>query len=230
MAYYTIIVPLRFQDNLLSITDPLSFNVWICFLICIPIYVGSIISMNYLYSGSTNWESAVSFVVRAALSERNWQNKLPSKYLYQKLMILIWGLMMVVLISAYKGNLLAIITKPTMTTPFINAEDMVEQNEIKWKVPSGLFSSYAKSKSPGTTLRKIIDRAITSSTSSAMSMDTCESVAKKSANIAIICDISSATSVMAKYFSKTGTCNYYLTQDKILATDNALAFPVCKMI
>ena len=31
---------------------------------------------------------------------------------------------------------------------------------------------------------------------------------------------------MENDFSTTGTCSYYLTQDKIMATDSALAFPV----
>ena len=222
MAYYTIIVPLRFQDNLLSITNPFSSSVWTCLLICIPICIGAVITMNYLYSGYTNWEVAASSIIRAALSERNAQNIFPPKPLYQKLLVLVWALMMVVLVSAYKGNLLAIITKPTIVTPFSNSEEMVNQNDIKWKYPHGVFPSYAKTKSPGTTLRKIIDHAISPSTP----VDICPNIAKKYTNIAIICDVSSATFVIANDFSKTGTCNYYLTRDKILASDNALAFPV----
>ena len=224
MAYFTIIVPLRFQDNLLSITDPLSYKVWICFLICIPAYIVAISLMNYLYSGSTNWEGAASSVIRGALSER--KSILPPKHLYQKLLVLVWSWMMLVLISAYKGNLLAIITKPTMNTPFTIAEGMVEQTEIKWGFENGgLFSAYAKSMSPGTTLRKIYDHAITSSASSY----NCWSIVKNSGNFAVICDISDASSLMANDFSKTGSCNYYLTKDRILATDSALAFPVSKV-
>ena len=223
MAYYTIIVPLRFHDNLLSITEPLSFEVWICFLICIPVNIGALILLNYLYSGSTHWEAAASSVIRGALSERKSTNVKPPKHMYQKLMTLMWGWMMVVLISAYKGNLLAMITKPTINTPFTNADGMVEQTQIKWEFTQGLFPSYAQTKSPGTTLRKIYDQAITSSTSSY-----CQSIVKKSGNIAAICDIASATSVVANDFSKTGACNYYFSQDKILSSDSALAFPVSK--
>ena len=224
MAYYTIIAPLRVQNNLMSIMDPLSSNVWICLAICIPLYIGAMISMNYIYSGTTNWETAASSIMRAALSERKWQNKSCTKQLYQKILMIIWGLMMVVLINAYKDNLIAIITKPTMSTQFENADDLLAQNKIRWKTSHGLFPSYARSRDPGTTLRKIIDQAITSST---MSRDTCDSIVKEFGySIAIICDVSTASSVIANDFSKTGTCNYYLTKDKILAIDSALAFPV----
>ena len=221
MSYYTIIVPLTFQDNLLSITDPLSFNVWICFLICIPSYIGATILMNYVFSGSTYWEAATSSVIRGSLSER--KNKLPPKHLYQKILVLVWSWMMMVLISAYKGNLLAMITKPTMNTPFTNADGMVEQTQMKWGfVNRGLFSAYAKNRPQGTTLRKIYDQSITA----ALSSTTCQSIADN--DTAAICDISVATSIIANDFSKSGTCNYYLTKDKILATDSAIAFPVSK--
>ena len=134
-----------------------------------------------------------------------------------------WGWMMVVLISSYKGNLLAMITKPTFHTPFTNVDEMVEQTQIKWEFTQGIFSSYAETMSSGTTLRKIYDKAINSSTSSY-----CQSIIKKSGNIAAICDIASATSVVANVFSKSGTCGYYFTEDKILGSDSALAFPVNK--
>ena len=125
MAYYTIIVPMRFHDNLLSITEPLSLQVWICFLISIPVFILVLISMNYVYTGSTNWEAEASFIIRGALSEHKNTFVKPPKHLYQRFLILVWTLMMVVLISAYEGNLLALITRPTLNTPFTNAEDMV---------------------------------------------------------------------------------------------------------
>ena len=223
MAYYTTIVPLMFQDNLLSIAEPLSFEVWISFLICIPVNILVLILLNYLYSGYTYWEAATSSVIRGALSEHKNTNVKPPKHMYQKLLLLTWFSMMVVLISAYKGNLLAMITKPTINIPFTNFDGMVDQTQIKWEYTQGLFPSYAKTKSPGTTLRKIYEEAITSSTSSY-----CQTIVKNSGNKAAICDIASATSVVANDFSKTGTCNYYFTQDKILPSDSALAFPVSK--
>ena len=42
--------------------------------------------------------------------------------------------MAVILISAYKGNLLAMITKPLMNAPFTNADEMVQQSGMKWGI------------------------------------------------------------------------------------------------
>ena len=220
MAYYTVIVPLKLQDNLWSIVDPLSYSVWICFLTSIPIYIVAMSFMNYFHSGFFCWESVASLIIRGVLSER--RSRSPPKHLYQKILVLIWSWTMLVLISAYKGNLLAIITKPSMNMPFMNVEDMVEQTQMKWGYNSGvLFRRYAMSKPPGTTLRKIYDQATTVSTH-----PYCHSVLKKLGDKAAVCDISGAMTVMANDFTKTGTCNYYLTKDKILAIDSALAFPV----
>ena len=220
MAYYTIIVQLRYQENLLSITDPLSDQVWICFLICIPVYIVAIVFMNYFYSGNTNWEAAASSVIRSALSERKSTNFEPPKYLHQKLLIIMWSWMMLILISGYKANLLAMITRPTLDIPFTNAHDMVKQTQIKWALAEGgLFSGYAKSLDHGSTVRKIYDQAITK-------YDINQIVMEDFGNNALICDISQCEKIIANYFSKTGACNYFMTEDKILASDSAFAFQV----
>ena len=132
-----------------------------------------------------------------------------------------WGWMMVVLISSYKGNLLAMITKPTMNTPFTNADGMLQQNNIEWEIEKGIFQSYAMTTSPGTTMRMIYEQANKPPTSSY-----CASIIRKSGNIAAVCDISTATYIVARNFSQTGICSYYFTQDKILVSDSALVFPV----
>ena len=178
--------------------------------------------MNYVYSGQTKWEATASSVIRSALSERKSSNVKPPKQLYQKLLILMWSWMMVVLISAYKANLLAMITRPYLNTPFTNAEGMVEQTQIQWGFKQdGLFSSYAERLAPGTALRKVYDEKTTTFTTFNM-----KSTINESGDTAFIMDISEALSVMATDFSKSGTCNYFLTEDKILNTDSALAFQV----
>ena len=226
MTYYTIIVPLRFKDiNLLSIRDPLKFEVWICFLISIPGYILAMAFMNYLYSGRPNWEATASSIIRSALSERKSSNVKPPRHMYQKLMTLMWGLMMVVLISAYKANLLAMITRPSLNEPFMNAEGMVGQTGIKWQLKeTGLFHSYAKELDPERVLRKVYDKGTIMP--SANYTKHCKEGLQQ--GIASIVDISTAMQILADNFSEKGTCNYFLTEDKILAADSALAFQVMK--
>ena len=220
VSYYTIIVPLRFQDNLLSITEPLSLYVWICFLISIPVYIVTLISMNYVYCGSTNWETDASFIIRGALSEHKSTYFVPPKHLYKKCLVLVWSWMMVVLISAYQGNLLALITRPTLNFPFKNAEGMVDNNQVEWGMADpGMIQAFLKNSSEGTTFRTIYDKAI-------KSFSVCTESYATAAELAMVMDISCARRLIAEDFTSTGICNYYLTQDRILALDSVLAFPV----
>ena len=131
---------------------------------------------------------------------------------------------MLILISGYKANLLAMITRPTLDIPFTNAQDMVEQTSIKWALAdAGLFSGYAKSFDHRSTLRKIYDQVITT-------YDLNHIVMEDFANNALICDIAHCERIIAKDFSITGTCNYFMTEDKILAFDSAFAFQVISVL
>ena len=125
---------------------------------------------------------------------------------------------MLVLISGYKANLLAMITRPTLNIPFTNVDDMVEQTQMKWALTdAGLFSGYAKSLNNGSTLKKIYDQVITT-------YDLNQILREDFGNNALICDISQAEAIIANDFSKTGTCNYFMTEDKILTSDSAFGY------
>ena len=137
------------------------------------------------------------------------------KHLYQAILVLVWTLMMIVLISGYQGNLLAMITKPGLVAPFTNFNDMAAQTQIKWCTSKhSLFNSYARSKSPGTTLKTISDQAIF-----------CER-GFYSKKIAVIVDRLQADLCINRNYKNTGTCKYYLTQDEVLSSDSALALQV----
>ena len=180
--------------------------------------------MNFLYCGQPNLVATANSIIRSALSERKSSNVKPPKHLYQKLLILMWSWMMVVLISAYKANLLAMITRPSLNTPFMNVEGMVRQTNIKWQFKeTGLFSLYAKELAPETVLRKVYEKG-----TFLPSASTLQQVSKKvlQQGYALICDITIAREILADTFSENGTCNYILTEDNILASDSALAFQV----
>ena len=182
--------------------------------------------MNFLYSGQPNWVATANSIIRSALSERKSSNAKPPKQLYQKLLILMWGWMMVVLISAYKANLLAMITRPSFHAPFMNAEGMVGQTNIKWQYKeTGLLRDYAMELAPNTVLRKVYDKG-TIIPSANYTKQVCKEVLQQ--GNALICDISEAREILADTFSENGTCNYILTDDNILATDSALAFQVMR--
>ena len=189
--------------------------------------------LNYIYCGTPNWEATFSPIIRSALSERRATS--PPKHLYQKLLVLVWSLMMLVLICAYRGDLTAIITKPLMQKPFTNANGMVRQTQMKWGIAAmnDLFISFMKNTTKGKTIRRIYDKTMIFPNNDTYEDECYRSAyqAKKSGNIAAICEITSAKEFIANDFGKTGTCNYFLTEDNMLPSYLALAFQVsCKMV
>ena len=224
-TYYTVIAPLRFPKNLLAITDPLSLETWICFLVSIPAFVGVMCLMNYLFSGYANWEESGGFVLRNVF--RAQYANMPDKTLYQKLLVIVWAWIMMVLISAYAGELTAFIAKPALNIPFTTVEGLVKQTQVKWGVLGGSpLTQYAESQPRGTVMRTMIDHAITFSYDEEWADDCFTSSAEKSGDIASLCDTTGAIFALSNKFSKTGTCDYFLTEDKILAFNNVLAFQV----
>ena len=194
-------------------------------MVSIPAFVGVMCLMNYLYSGYANWESSGGFVLRNAFSEHH--ANMPDKNLYQKLLVIVWAWVMFILISAYAGELTAFITKPALNLPFTTVEGLVKQTQMKWAVDKfDILTQYAESKPRGTVMRTMIDQSIMFSYDEEWA-DECFTVsAEKSGDTASLCDITDAIFAQSNRFSKTGTCDYFLTEDRILAFNNALAFQV----
>ena len=182
--------------------------------------------MNYLYSGYAKWEESGSFVLRNALHAHSGV-KMPDKNLYQKLLVIVWVWVMIILFSAYGGNLTAFITKPALNIPFTTVEGLVKQTDLKWGVAEGsILTQYAESRPRGTAMRTMIEQAVTFSWDVDWADDCFTYKAEKSGEFASLCDITSAYFSLSNEFSKTGTCNYFLTEDKILSFNNVLAFQV----
>ena len=185
--------------------------------------------VNYLFSGYANWEKSGSFVLRYALHAHHVN--VPDKNLYQKLLVIVWAWVLIVIIAAYAGNLTAFITKPALNMPFTDVDGLVKQDQLKWGVADGsILTQYAKSKPMGSVMRTMIERAITFSWDEEWT-DACFTIeAEKSGDIAAMCDITEATFAVSNQFSESGTCDYFLTEDKMIASNNVLAFQVHSII
>ena len=203
--------------------------VWICFLLCIPAYIAAIVLTYYIYSGTFQWEAAASSVIRSALSERRGKKKTSPKLFHQVLLVLVWSWMMVILISSYKGNLLAMICshdsnlQPTVHIPFTHVYGMVTQSQIKWGFwgQDSLFASYAKS-SPRPTMRMLIDRAVLCSDI------TCSAEMQQDEEFAVIMEKTFALLTISKDFTKKGICNYYKAREEFIFRTLNFAFQVRK--
>ena len=75
-------------------------------------------------------------------------------------------------------------------------------------------------------MRTMIDQAIPFSYDEEWADECFTTNAEKSGDTASLCDITDAIFAQSNRFSETGTCDYFLTEDRILAFNNALAFQV----
>ena len=191
--------------------------------------MGVMCLMNYLYSGQTNWEESGSFVLRNALVEHA---DMPDTNLYQKCLVLVWSLMTLVIMCSYAGSLTAFITKPGLNLPFSNVEGMVKQTDLRWAVTEGsILTPYAENMPQGSVMKTMIEQANTFSYGVKWADNDCFTAeGEKSGDIASICDYTAALFAQSNDFSKTGKCNYFLTEDKFLPFSMALAFQVLTVV
>ena len=112
----TTVVPLRLDSNMWFIIDPLSYEVWIGFIISMPIFLFAMVSANYIFSGHTDFNNQFNFVLRNAFSEQN--SRLPNHTnFYQKILILTWLWCMFILVQSYAGNLMAMLASTKLQEP-----------------------------------------------------------------------------------------------------------------
>ena len=203
---------------------PFNLKVWISSLVVIPIFTVAMGMANYVFLGDIRWFRVFSFVLRTILVKPGVTLSSYEKYSYQKLFCIVWISSFFVLRKAYLGELTALITKPTLDTPIRNVEELLNQDEISWSIEGGIaFIEFLKASPPNSRLRRLVDEAnlLPSSEMSGCYMK--EATEQRSLHVAPICDINSIMTLLSQDYSETGTCNYYLTEEKFQLTSNAMA-------
>ena len=91
MEMYNIIIPLTIENDIWSFLYPFEDEVWICFLLSVPIFIIAMGLAEYITNEehSVPWATLIGFVLRNVLSENT--GKLPDKRLYQKIMVYAWA-------------------------------------------------------------------------------------------------------------------------------------------
>ena len=158
--FWGLLVPVRQDISLAAILHAFEFKVWLVILMAIPIYILLMTMANYNYFGQMKWEMFASFVLRASVMEGTGKS-LPEKALYQKLLILFWSLPLFVLVTAYTGNMTALITKPMLQRPIKDVNELVNQDEIGWTMVKGSSMIHSSKRAPSGTefTHGVIDRA-----------------------------------------------------------------------
>ena len=216
---YTVMIPLKHGSNMWFIIDPLGYEVWLFFILSIPIFLLAMVSSNYIFYGCANLDALSGFVIRNALSEQNC--KIPSHTkVFQKIMIMIWIWCMLILVESYSGNLKAMLAKPKLEDPIRTIEDLLSQKEMSWAIEEYSTLYYYLNKSaPGSLMNKLYERAI-------IMPKTAHWTKMPKGGTAYICPVMFFLTSASKDYTKTGKCNYYITEGKLLNTGRAMGFQV----
>ena len=226
-SYYAVVIPLKYESKMWFIIDPLSNEVWFWLLTSIPIYILAMGLTDYFYTGYADLYNLFGFVIRNVLSE-NFRIPHHTKA-YQKILIIIWSWSMLVLVQSYSGNLTAMLAKSKLEAPIKTLEELLRQTEISWVMEKGSAEYYLSLSKPGSVLRRLYERATIMPRLSYKDkmMNGCFTAAiKQEGTSGSICGTINILTLMMNDYSKTGKCNYYMTEEKFIKTGAAIAFQV----
>ena len=228
-----IILPLKTYNNAWSYLNPFDYEIWIFSLCTIPMYILASVLMDFISFRSLNWSTWLEFVVRNVFSESKDSYKrvtgnLPGnkRYMYQRVLILIWTWSCFILVKSYGGNLTAMIARPKLDMKFTKAEDFLYQDEIDLVIEDGIGAiEYMSQSPPGSTMRSLIEKTERSDPT-----DDIEGCFSKnnlhSGRHAAICDIVSIKSRLSDDFTENGHCNWYIIEKKLFAASSVMVFQV----
>ena len=219
--YYSIVFPLKLGSKKWFFIEPFSFRVWLCFMICLPIYLLAMGMADYLFNGYADLGELSSFIVRNALSEQNYA--LPNKQEYKRLLIVIWAWSMLVLVQSYAGNLTAMLARPKLQKPISTLQELVNQNDVSWIIPDEMAAYALKTSESGSVLRRLYDYGTIIYDKS---YDCFPSETYREGMGGSICDIGSIDALLIDDYSTTGQCNYFTIEDKLLTSSASMALQV----
>ena len=221
-GYYSVVLPLKHESKMWFFIDPFSYSVWLGFLLSIPIYVLAMGLADYLFCGHVDLDDLTGFIMRNALSEQNFAPP-NNTQTYKKILIITWIWSMLVLVQSYAGNLTAMLARPKIQEPLRTLEELLSQDEVSWIIPDKLAEYYLRTSESGSQLRRLYEgRTIIHD----QSKDCFPTESFKEGRLGSICSMASIMALTNYDYSKTGKCNYYMTEDKFLTSGASMAFQV----
>ena len=225
MEYYTLVVPLKLNDDDTSFLKCFNIEVWICCLMVTPIAIMAMGLLDYIFCKKVKWTYIVDFVTRSAVSQS--LPELNAKENYQKAFSIIWLLSALVLTFAYKGSLMAMITRPSLHLPINSVDEMLGQTEISWVTEPGTgIVDYMSDSPPGSTMRRLLDGVTMLDTTIEWPNGCYDEDTFASGKFASICDSVSIKALIHDDFSENARCNYYYVKDFLSVVPSIMAFQV----
>ena len=234
MSHSTIVVPLRPIKDIWSFLHPFSYEVWICLVITIPCLILAMWLANL--HAKFDFGTLLGFVIRVAMvDDGRYMHKIfDSKgNMCLKLLGILWVWACLILTESYKGNLTAMLTRPTLRKTINSVEDLLNQNDIKWAIDDNGYDiiEYLKASPDGSPLRRLFDMA------EKISYDdfgedewweyTCFTNKQRDAgNYAAICDDKSIRQMKSYDYGKTGKCNFYTIKETFFTAPAVMAYQV----
>ena len=230
-GFNAVVIPLKTSSNMWYFTDPFTNMVWILVVISIPIYIVAMALAYSLFSVSADWHTLSGFVIRNALSEQNY--RIPHQaHAYQKILIITWLGCTLVLLQAYAGSLTAMLSKPKFPQPIKTLGELLRQKEISWAIEKGSMAEiYMQAATTGTMMNLLYKRAefVPKLTTKERTMYGCYAYAAKqrgNGRFGSFCYLNYIWSMIARDFSATGKCNFYITEEKLVSEMSGAVFQV----
>ena len=229
-SYWGVVIPVKSKSKMWYFINPFTPELWLSYIVSIPICLIAMILIHYLCSGTFRMEATVSFLVRIVLNEHNNSDRnlgLARRY-QQKLAIITMVLSFMVLTYSYSGNLTAMLTKPQLESPIRFLSELLNQTEVPWVIDSKDFVATLMSAAPpGSLTKKLYERSTKMSLMDSAGATVCYSdELKEDGTHGAICSLEDFKTLTANDFNITGKCNYYVVEQKFLQSWVALAIQV----
>ena len=228
-GYNAVIVPLETGLNIWYFTYPFTNTVWLLMVTSIPFYIIAMGLTHYLYNGSADWDTLSGFVLRNALSEQTGTIPDQSKT-YHKILIITWVGFTLILVYAYAGSLTAMLSKPILQNPIKTLEELARQNKIPWVIEQGSTAEFnMRTALSGSTMSLLHKQAVLVPhlTRREINKYGCPTAKLRGkGRFASFCQWSVIWLMMAKDFSATGKCNFYLIEERLISSMRGAAFQV----
>ena len=225
MEYYLLVFPLQLNDNDMSLLHPFTPGVWICSLIFTPIMIIAMGSLDFIHYKKVKWLSIIDFVLRSAVFQHG--QRLNDEENYQRILTISWLCSATVITFAYAGNLMAMITRPSISLPISNVDDLLKQDDISWVVEPGIgIVDYMNDSPPGSKMKRLIDRAILLDTTVDWANACYDVESFKAGTFASICDLVSIKALIHDDFSDDAKCNFYYMEDFLSVVPSVMAIQV----
>ena len=115
MDFWTILMPVIVERNLWAIFSPFSTVTWFAVLLIIPIFVLALTLLLKVFYGKILLGDVIEFMFRSVTAEPLvW---IPDKKIFEKIISVPFILMAFILVTAYSGNLIAMLTAPNFPIP-----------------------------------------------------------------------------------------------------------------